>query len=165
MMQRHVGRWTVAVLAAGALATACALTKSKLEAPEAPSVTVQSVRILNISEGKANLALTLGLTNPNDFELAIGTVACDVSLDGRPSASAHSIQIDPLPAHGEGKMELSGRVDITAVATSLMGLGAQAPVPYTLNGTVTLRNGIALPFSHKGEITVPRFERAKGLHP
>ena len=120
---------------------------------------------MSISEGKANLALTLGLTNPNDFELAIGAVACEVTLDGRLSASAHSIQIDPLPAHGEGKMDLSGRVDVTAVATSLMGLGAQAPVPYTLNGTVTLRNGVALPFSRKGEITVARFERALGLHP
>ena len=155
----------MAMLVAGTLAAACTVTKSTLEAPAAPSVTVQSVRILSISEGKANLTLTLGLTNPNDFELAVAGVACEVILDGRPSASAHSVQMDPLPAHGEAKVELAGQVDVTAVATSLMTLGAQLPVPYTLKGTATLRNGIALPFSRKGEIPVARFERALGLHP
>ena len=159
------GSLAVAVLAAGILAAACTATRSTIEAPEAPSVTVQSVRILSITDSKANLAFTLGLANPNDFELAVDAIACEVTLDGRPTASVHSIHMEPLPARGEAKVELAGRVDVAVVATSLMALGAQLPVAYTLKGTVTLRNGLALPFSRKGDIPVARFERALGAHP
>jgi LEA14-like dessication related protein len=165
LMLRRTETFFIAVLAAGTLAAACTPTRPTIEAPEAPSVTVLSVRILSISEAKANLALTLGLAKPNDFELAVDAIACEVTLDGRPAASVRSVHMEPLPAHGEGKVELAGRVDIAAIATSLMALGAQVPVTYTLKGTVTLRNGIALPFSRKGEIPVARFERALGVHP
>ena len=73
--------------------------------------------------------------------------------------------MEPLAAHGKAKVELAGRVDIAVVATSLMALGSQLPVAYTLKGTVTLRNGITLPFSRKGDIPVARFDRALGVHP
>jgi LEA14-like dessication related protein len=165
LMRWRVATLFVAVLAAATLAAACTSTRPTMEAPEAPSVTVQSVRILSISDAKANLALTLVLANPNDFELTVDAIACEVSLDGRSAASVRSVHMEPLPAHGEGKVELAGRVDVAAVATSLMALGAQVPVAYALKGTVTLRNGIALPFSRKGDIPVARFEHAPGVHP
>jgi LEA14-like dessication related protein len=165
LTRRRPGILAAAVLTAATLGTACTSTKPTLEAPEPPSVTVQSVRIVSISNSNANLALTLGLANPNDFELAVDAIACEVTLDGRPAASVHSIHMEPLPARGEAKVELAGRVDVTVVATSLMALGAQLPVAYTLKGTVTLRNGIALPFARKGDIPVARFERALGAHP
>lgn len=161
-MWRHLG---IASVAALALAVACTTTKSTIEAPEPPSVIVQSVRIVSISNAQANLSLTLGLSNPNDFDLPVDAIACEVTLDGRPAANVQSVHMDPLRAHGEAKVELAGRVDVVAVATSLMALGSQVPVAYTLKGTATLRNGLTLPFSRKGEIPVARFERAFGVHP
>lgn len=165
LMARTRGALAITVLAGATLAAGCTSTKPTIEAPAAPSVTVQSVRILGISEAKANLSLTLGLVNPNDFDLPLQTIACEVTLDGRPAASVRSVHMEPLPAHGEAKVELAGQVDVAAVATSLMTLGAQLPVSYTLKGTATLHSGIALPFSLKGEIPVARFERAFGTHP
>ena len=75
------------------------------------------------------------------------------------------MHIDALPAGGEAKVELAGRVDVAALATALMTLGSQLPVPYALSGTVTLKNGTALGFSRKGEIPVMRFDRALGSRP
>lgn len=148
-----------------ALVAACTTTKPTIEAPQPPSVTMLSARIVGISEGKANLSLTLALSNPNDFDLPVDAVACEVTLDGRPAANVQSVHVEPLPAHGNAKVELAGRVDIVVVATSLMALGSEVPVAYTLKGTATLRNGVTLPFSRKGDVPVARFERALGVHP
>ncbi len=156
-------RFVLAVLAVVLFTAAC--TSVRQSAVQPPSVTLERVRIVAIADGEATLSVMLRLTNPNPFELAVDAVACDVTLDARPAASVHSIRMEPLPAGGEAKLELGGRVDVAAVATSLMSLGSQLPVAYTLKGTVTLRDGTAVPFARKGDIPVPRFEHALGLHP
>jgi LEA14-like dessication related protein len=158
----RLGTGGIVLLAAMLLAAACTPTRPKLEPP---TVTVESVRILRVADGMANLSLGLRLTNPNNFELAIAAIDFEVTLDGRQAASVRSVRMDPLPAAGEAKLELAGRVDVGAVATALMTLGAQLPVEYVLKGTATLRDGRALPFAHKGEIPVARFERALGARP
>jgi LEA14-like dessication related protein len=163
VMPRGPLRFVVAALAAVVFTAAC--TSLRQPGIQPPSVTLERVRILAIADGNATLSVMLRLTNPNPFELALDAVACDVTLDARPAASVHSIRMEPLPAGGEAKLELGGRVDVAAVATALMSLGSQLPVAYTLKGTVTLRDGTALPFARKGDIPVGRFEHALGLHP
>ena len=146
----------------GLLAAACTGMRSGIEPPQ---VTLESVRIVKVAEGKAEVSLSLRLTNRNEFELAVDAVEFDVALDGRPTVNGRSVRVDPLPAGGEAKVELSGRVDLAAVATALMSVGSQLPVAYSLSGTIRLKNGSALPFSRKGEIPVTRFDRALGSRP
>lgn len=152
----------IAVLAAVLFAAACTSNRPKIEPP---AVTLESVRVLRLADAKASLSLTLRLTNPNPFDLSVAGVDFQVDLDSRPAVNARSVRMDPLPPGGEAKVELAGSVDVTVVATALMTLGTQLPVEYVLRGTVTLRDGTALPFSHKGEIPVARFERALGARP
>jgi LEA14-like dessication related protein len=130
-----------------------------------PTVTVESLRVLSLAEAQASLSITLRLTNPNNFDLVAKSVDFEVALDGRRAASVHSVHIDPLPAGGEAKVELAGHVEVAAIAAALMTLGSRLPVEYTLTGTVTLQDGSALAFSHKGEIPVARFDRALGARP
>jgi LEA14-like dessication related protein len=144
------------------LASACTGARTGIEAPQ---VTLEAVRVVKIAEGRADVALNLRLSNRNEFELPVEVVEFNVALDGRPTVSGRSVHIDPLPAGGEAKVELAGRVDLAAVATALMAVGSQLPVPYTLSGTIRLRNGTAVPFSRKGEIAVARFDRALGARP
>jgi LEA14-like dessication related protein len=132
---------------------------------EPPQITLETVRVVRIAEGKADLSASLRLSNKNDFELAIDTIEFDLLLDGRPAVSSRTVHVDALPAGGEAKVDLTGRIDVAAVATALMTLGSQLPVPYALTGTVTLKNGTALAFSRKGEIPVARFDRALGSRP
>jgi len=132
---------------------------------EPPQITLEAVRIVRIAEARADVSVNLKLSNRNDFELAIDLVEFDLALDGRPAINSRSVHIDALPAGGEAKVELAGRVDVAALATALMTLGSQLPVPYALSGTVTLKNGTALGFSRKGEIPVMRFDRALGSRP
>lgn len=141
------------------LAAACTSVVPNLEPPQ---VTLESVRILRISEAKADVSLRLRVFNPNGFDLAIDAADFEVALDGRRAASGRTIHIDKLAAGADAKVELAGRVDISAVATALMSLGSQFPVKYALNGTITLHDGTVLPFSRNGEIPIARFDRAYG---
>jgi LEA14-like dessication related protein len=141
---------------------ACTAARSKIEPP---AITLDWIRVGRIAEAKADVSLKLTLANHNEFELPIDRVEFDVTLDGRPAVTGRSVHVDPLPPGGEAKVDLAGRVDTTAVATALMTLGSQLPVPYAVSGTLTLRNGTALGFSRRGEIPVTRFEGALGARP
>ncbi len=142
--------------------SACTAARSKIEPP---TITLDSIRVGRVAEAKADVSLRLTLANHNEFELPIDRVEFDVTLDGRPAVTGRSVRVDPLPPGGEAKVELGGRVDTTAVATALMTLGSQLPVPYAVSGTLTLKNGTALGFSRNGEIPVMRFEGALGARP
>jgi len=148
----------MALIAGGA----CTSARPKIEPP---TITLDSIRVGRLAEARADVSLKLTLANHNDVELAIERVEFDISLDGRPAVTGRSIHIDPLPPGGEASLEIAGRVDTAAVATALMTLGSQLPVPYAINGTLTLRNGAALAFARKGEIPVMRFEGALGARP
>jgi LEA14-like dessication related protein len=149
--------------ASGALlASACAATRPKIEPP---TITLDAVRVNRITEAKADVSLRLTLANRNDYELPVERIEFDVALDGRPAVSGRSVHVDPLAPGGEAKVDLAGRVDVAAVATSLMTLGSQLPVPYAVSGTLTLKNGTALTFSRTGEIPVLRYEGAMGARP
>jgi LEA14-like dessication related protein len=158
----RLGLFVIAALAATLLLSACMPTRPKIEPPH---VALERVRILGISEAQASIAITLRLTNPNPFDLAADGVDFEITLDGRPAVSLRSVHIDPLRSGGEAKLDLAGRVDVSALATALMTLGSQTPVDYVLKGSVRLHDGALLPFSAKGEIPVARFERALGARP
>jgi LEA14-like dessication related protein len=147
---------------AGILLAACASMRTGIKPPD---VTVESVRVGRIAEAKADISLKLALANPNDVELAIDRMEFDVTLDGRPAVTGRTVHVDPLPPGGQAKVDVAGRVDISAVATALMTLGSQLPVPYAVNGAVTFKNGTALSFSRKGELPVLRYDGTMGARP
>jgi hypothetical protein len=89
----------------------------------------------------------------------------DISLDGRPAVTGRTVHVDPLPPGGQARVDVAGKVDVAAVATALMTLGSQLPVPYAVNGAVTFSNGTALSFSRKGEIPVLRYDGTLGARP
>ena len=151
-----------ALVVAVALAASCASLAPKFEPPQ---VTLESLRILRIADAKADLTLRLLLVNPNDFDLTIDAVELEVTLDGRQAASSRSVHVDKLPPGGEARIDLAGRVDVTAVATALMTLGSQLPVDYVVKGTARLPGGVVVPFARKGQISVARFDRGFGPRP
>jgi LEA14-like dessication related protein len=132
---------------------------------EPPQVTLESVRVTRIVDGRAELSVALKLSNPNASPLAVRAVDYEVTLDNRPAASGHTVRIETLPAGGETKVELAGRVDVGAIATAMMALGSQLPVAYTLTGTVTVQNWAPVSFSRSGKIAVSKFDSAFGTSP
>jgi LEA14-like dessication related protein len=150
------------LLIAVLLVTACVPFAQQFESPE---VTLETLRILRIVDAQAELSIGLRIVNPNTYALPVDKVEFDVLIDARPAASGRTVHVDPLPAKGEAKVEISGRVDVAAVATALMTIGSQLPVDYIVKGTITLTDGTALPFARKGRIPVVRFDRGFGPRP
>ena len=135
------------------LVAGCASVGSKFEAPQ---VSIDSVRVVRIVEQRAEISVRLRLVNPNTVELPVTGLEYAITLDGRMAASGRTTRVDPLPPHGEGTVEIAGRVDTGAVATAMMALSSQVPVQYTLSGQLTLQTGPPLPFSRKGDIAISR---------
>jgi len=151
----------IGALAASLLA-ACASGPTTVAAPE---VTLESVRVTRIVDGKADVSVGLRLYNPNARELAVKSLDYDITLDNRPAASGRTVRVDTLPAGGDGKVDLAGRVDVGVVATALMALGSQLPVAYRLTGTVTVQGWAPIPFSRDGKIAISKFDAAFGSRP
>ena len=57
---------------------------------EAPQVSLESVHVTRIVDGKAELSVGLRLSNPNASALAIKAVDYEIMLDNRPAASGHT---------------------------------------------------------------------------
>ena len=161
-ISRRLRNFAVPALLMLFLGAACTSIPTK---PDPPVVTLETVRILSVADARANVALVLRLSNPNRLDLIVDAIDYEATLGGRPAATGHSVHIEPLPAGGEARVELAGKVDVAALATALMTLGSQLPVAYTFKGTVTLRDGSVLAFSRKGEIPVARFDRVLGSRP
>ena len=132
---------------------------------QSPEVTLETLRIVRIADGKAELLIGLRVINPNTYALPVDKVEFDVAIDGRPAGTSRSIHMDPLPPKGEAQVELSGRVEIGAIATALMSLGSQLPIDYVVIGTLTLSDGTSVPFARKGRVPVARFDRGFGPRP
>ena len=152
----------VAIAALFLLAACASVTTPQVEPPQ---VTLESVRVTRIVDGKAELSVALKLSNPNASSLAVRALDYEITLDNRPAASGHTVRIETLPAGGEAKVDLAGRVDVGAIATAMMALGSQLPVAYTLKGTVTVQNWAPVSFSRSGKITVSKFDSAFGASP
>lgn len=161
-LSRWLWSFAVPVLLVLFLGAACTSMRTKLDPPV---VTLEAVRITSVADARANVTLVLGLSNPNRFDLVVDAIEYEVTLGGRSAATGRSVRIDLLPAGGDAKLELAGRVDVAAVATALMTLGSRVPVAYTFKGTVTLRDGSVLAFSRNGEIPVAPFDRLLGSRP
>ena len=156
-------RAVIVVAGAVFILAACApVTTPQIEPPQ---VTLESVRVTRIVDQKAELLVGLKLSNPNASALAVKAVDYEITLDNRPAASGHTVRVEALPAGGETKVDLAGRVDVGAIATAMMALGSQLPVAYTLKGTVTVQNWAPISFSRSGKIAVSKFDSAFGSTP
>jgi LEA14-like dessication related protein len=152
----------VAIIALFLLAACASVTTPQVDPPQ---VTLESVRVTRIVDGKAELSIGLKLSNPNAFSLAVRALDYEITLDNRPAASGHTVRVETLPAGAESKVDLAGRVDVGAIATAMMALGSQLPVAYSLKGTVTVQNWAPVSFSRSGKIAVSKFDSAFGASP
>jgi LEA14-like dessication related protein len=153
-------RATRTALTVGALLlSACAPLNPPFEPPE---VTLETLRIIRIVDAKADVSIGLRVFNPNPYALPVQRVEFEVTIDGRVAASTRSARIETLPPRGDALIELSGRIDIGAVATALMSLGSQLPIEYAVKGVITLTDGASVPFARKGRVPVTRIDRGFG---
>src|ERR1700739_3806967 len=87
-------RCRLRMVVAGAVFMVAACASVTTPQIEPPQVTLESVRVTRIVDGKAELSGGLKLSNPNASSLAVRAVDYEITLDNRPAASGHTVRIE-----------------------------------------------------------------------
>ena len=121
--------------------TACASLNPNFDEPE---LTVTAFRLLP-SNGLPKFEIELNVINPNSFELELRGISYSASIEGNKVLSGVANKIPIIPSYGEGKVKLSGNVDLFGSFQLLTDLMQQrnSGINYKLN--VNLDVGTFMP--------------------
>jgi len=134
----------------------CATTTSMLD-PEKPTVTLEQIKLLNLSFDKQKLELILNVENPNTFSLPLNTLIFAAKLAGEPIADGASRERVTIPANGSALLH----VVVTTSISKLIGQIRSATnegtnLDYNVKGKLKLDNWPKMiPFNSSGKIENP----------
>ena len=144
-----------AALALALLAGCAAMSKVR---PEPPTVSVASVRPLNLSLRKQRLRFRLLVENPNGFELPLEGLDFVATLGGDRVARGSSDEDVIIPANGSAEVSVDVTAGIDSVVDRLRAMVRNRTIDldYTVAGTVSLANWPRpIPFDVDGVVDNP----------
>ena len=103
--------------------------------------------------------LSFGVANPNPFPLPVSAIRYHVQLANQSFAIGETDGDFMIPASGSGEFDISVELDILRSASRLGSVlrdGLREPLPYELNGSLSVDLPFAkpLPFKTSGVIVV-----------
>lgn len=145
--------WLAAIVFLILLQTGCGIIPGTK--PEAPTVTVDGVRPLNLSLNRQKLAFRLRVQNPNSFDLPLQSLDFSAHFAGEKIADGSSKDDVIIPAKGEAFIE----VEVIAAINTLLGQfrnmldDDDLQTDYGVTGRVKLANWPRrIPFNVQGEL-------------
>jgi len=123
---------------------ACAGVLPHLDKPE---VTVAGLRLAGGTLLAPRFMLTLRVSNPNDLEIPVESLAFTVDLNDAPFAEGVSTQALRLPARGAALLEIAVSARL---ASLLREFKADAPPAYRLKGQLVTGRYGRFDFDRKG---------------
>jgi LEA14-like dessication related protein len=150
MLRWPITRALLLALYCGALC-ACAALLPKLEAPQ---LTVTGVALQGGDARQQQLRLTLHVVNPNDREIAVRGIDCQLELEGQAFAQGATDAAFVLPARGATDFNLNVIAHLDNALGLLAGGFLHSSVDYRLYGQVHLGSGLVrtVPFDQKGRL-------------
>lgn len=138
--------------AALALLAGCSFFVPKLESPD---LSVVNVELLKGDVFEQRLKVRMRVQNPNDRELPIKGISCEMEVNGDEFARGVAANSFVVPAFGEAEFDMMLTANMAgAVLRWIAGSGGRAPesLDYELTGKVALSSGVmrSIPFSEKG---------------
>ncbi len=128
-----------------------------------PTLSVQSIRILQHELVNSYLQLVLEVRNPNGFPIDFSGASYQFFGEGQRWASGKALKAQPLPALGSGIVLLPINLNFTDTGRSLYDLVAKLKtVRYRLSGTALILTGLdilpifELSFDAQGSTRVER---------
>lgn len=141
----------IPLLAAALLLNACATLN---EVVKEPNVSVDAVKLRDVSLSGMQLDFLLGIENPNPLGLAMQGMSYNLAIDGKQMFDGTTKDRVNIPANGSSTLTLPFAIDYEQLLGSLKDLGNKKTVNYDLTGKVNL-GLISLPYSKRGEFTLP----------
>lgn len=153
-MQRHPFRFAAALLAVLTLAGCAGIGKPL----ETPRVSISNIQVQESKGMETAFLVQLRVTNPNDVDLDIKGVDCDLEINGKPFAYGISNTPVKVPAFGSETVPVTVYSSVLDIIKSLFGLQHREDLSYQVKGKVRMAGGgfmpSTLPFDSQGTVSI-----------
>lgn len=127
--------------------------------PQAPEVSIDSVRLLEMGFAEQKFGILLRVRNPNDREFMLNKLDYQLELSGHPFARGQLDRAVALAAKGETLIEVPANMRLgdflnSAAGKLLAGAGpsGRGELDYRLFGTARIDDAWSAPFERRGKI-------------
>jgi LEA14-like dessication related protein len=152
MKTRSIG---LALLLSAGLMAGCAGLGKPLETPR---VSLANLQVQDSKGLETTFLVHLRVTNPNDVELHIKGVDCDLEINGKPFAYGISNTQVTVPALGSETIPVTVYSSVLDIVRGLFGLQQREDLSYRAKGKVRLEGGglmpSTLPFDSQGTVSI-----------
>lgn len=152
MKTRSIG---LALLLSAGLMVGCAGLGKPLETPR---VSLANIQVQDSKGLETTFLVHLRVTNPNDVDLDIKGVDCDLEINGKPFAYGISNTQVTVPAFGSETIPVTVYSSVLDIVRGLFGLQQREDLSYRAKGKVRLEGGglmpSTLPFDSQGTVSI-----------
>lgn len=123
-----------------------------------PRISLSNIQMLEASGMEPAFLVQLRVQNPNDVELDIRGVECDVEINGKPFAYGMSNTPVRIQAFGSDTVPVKVYTSVIDIFRGLLSLQGREDLSYQVTGRVRLGGGAfvpsSLPFDSQGTLSV-----------
>ena len=142
------------LLSAGVIAGCAGLGKPL----ETPRISLSNIQVQESKGLETVFLVHLRVTNPNDVELDIKGVDCDLEINGKPFAYGISNTQVTVPAFGSETIPVTVYSSVLDIVKGLFGLQQREDLSYQVKGKVRMAGGglmpSTLPFDSQGTVSI-----------
>jgi len=154
-MRMHPVGFAAATLLAILTLAGCAGIGKSLETPR---VSLSNIQVQDSKGMETVFLVQLRVTNPNDVELDIKGVECDLAINGKPFAYGISNTQVKVPAFGSETIPVTVYSSVLDIIKGLFGLQQREDLSYQVKGKVRMAGGglmpSTLPFDSQGTVSI-----------
>jgi LEA14-like dessication related protein len=132
-------------------------------AVQKPEVSIDTIGISGLSPGSIDLVLSMDVTNPNNYALALAGYDYDVTFNGMPLVNGSTDQGFRIPARQTDQIRIPLTIAFSDARKIYDSIGENGEVSY--NADVDLRldapvlNLFKIKTNKQGSLTIPRFPK------
>jgi LEA14-like dessication related protein len=125
---------------------------------ETPRVSLSNIQVQESKGLETAFLVLLRVTNPNDGELDIKGLDCDLEINGKPFAYGISNTQVTVPAFGSETIPVTVYSSVIDIIKGLFGLQQREDLSYRVKGKVRMAGGglmpSTLPFDSQGTVSI-----------
>jgi len=128
-----------------------------------PKISLESLKLRNLSLTGADLRLGVKLNNPNAFSMLLDKMKYNLEVNGLQWISGESMETAQIAEKGEGLIEIPIRLNLVEMGRSVYQLlNSNNDLNFAFGGDIDLNTSLPLlgkvnlPFNHSGKIKVTK---------
>jgi LEA14-like dessication related protein len=125
---------------------------------ETPRVSLSNIQVQESKGLETAFLVQLRVTNPNDVELDIKGLDCDLEINGKPFAYGISNSQVKVPAFGSETIPVTVYSSVLDIVKGLIALPQREDLSYKVKGKVRMAGGglmpSTLPFDSQGTVSM-----------